>query len=63
MGILLEELVQTGGIGGSNGVAFRLGPETESIHNDECGRCFVHRNLVSHKGGDCVPPLFCIIPG
>ena len=62
MGILLEELIQTRSVGGGNGVALRLGPETESVHNDECGRCFVHRNLISHKGGDCVPPLFRIIP-
>ena len=62
MGILLKELIQTRGVGGGNGVALRLGPETESVHNDECGRCFVHRNLISHKGGDCVPPLFRIIP-
>ena len=49
VGVFLEELVQAGRVGSGNGIALRFLPQAEAVHDDERGRSFVHKNLISHK--------------
>ena len=42
VGILPEKLVQPGRGGGADGVALRLLPQAEAVHDDEGCWCFVH---------------------
>ena len=41
-GALGKDLIQEGLPGVGNGVARRLVPEAEAVHNDQCGRSFTH---------------------
>ena len=46
-GVLGEEPVQNRRRRGGHGVARRLLPQAEAVHNDQGRRCFVHSNLIS----------------